>query len=81
MESLEKERTETERARKEKEEAKESRKKEVEERRNTIETKRKERRGKEADKFLNSLDIQVPPADDRSANVMRKKPSVFYDQV
>ena len=59
MESLERERVETERARNEREGAKEKRKKEIEERRKAIEAKRKQRVEKDADEFLESLDLQV----------------------
>jgi hypothetical protein len=60
MESLEREREETEKVRKGREEAKDKRKEEIEERRRAIEAKRKQRRDKDAEDFLNSLDIPAP---------------------
>jgi hypothetical protein len=56
MESLEKERAETERAREVRQEAKDKRKREIEERRKVIEEKRSQ---KEADRFLNSLELDI----------------------
>ena len=61
IESLERERAQTEQARKEREEAKKKRKKGIEAKRKAVEAKRKERHDKAADKFLDSLDIQIPP--------------------
>ena len=63
MESLERERQETERARQERDDVKAKRKLDIEERRKAIEAKRKAQSDKEADKFLDGLDISQAPAD------------------